>query len=483
MKVPINNTKLAKLIGTFTEDEFKMLGQFLKRNSSKAVVKLYNLLKEKFPDISSISKQDIYRKIYGNKSYSDRTLKNLFTEAFKTCEKFLIDSYLNSNSWELNSIRLKIYQQRKLESIYLSLINALESEKDIKFSRENTFDKDNLILGSKIHYYIHKNDFRSAVNEKIIRTEYSIVGFVVKYLERLRENIIIEKGYNLNSRNEIFEAFKDNFNTEKFLNSIESKAPHHYELIRIYYLNYLCLNNPGNIPLFYELRDLILENISKFSRAERYFLFSDLTSCCTEMRKLGYMEFWNVANDLYKLMFETDSYTMNEDDYLSVVLYRSVMLAGISLKDTDSLRAFGEKYTKKLNPDFRQGIKNLLDANIAFLEKRYAESLEFLSKINYDFFMYKLDVKTLLLKIFYELKMFEQAYSTIDSFSHYLGYTNEINEDVKAEHRNFLMIYKKLLNSLINNDLFLKAQVMSELKSGITVSNLNWLTEKASVNN
>lgn len=71
---------------------------------------------------------------------------------------------------------------------------------------------------------------------------------------------------------------------------------------------------------------------------------------------------------------------------------------------------------------------NFSYAHLHFTKENYQSALEYIGKVNYDLFIFKMDARVLLMKIYYELSYFEQIISLLDSTSHFLRNTKEFSE-------------------------------------------------------
>jgi hypothetical protein len=88
---------------------------------------------------------------------------------------------------------------------------------------------------------------------------------------------------------------------------------------------------------------------------------------------------------------------------------------------------------------------NFSYAHFNFAKGNFETALDYLGKVGYDLFIFKMDVRILLLKIYYELSYIEQAHSLIDSTLHFLKNTSEFSDDHKIQYRTFVQNFKELL--------------------------------------
>jgi hypothetical protein len=82
---------------------------------------------------------------------------------------------------------------------------------------------------------------------------------------------------------------------------------------------------------------------------------------------------------------------------------------------------------------------------LLFEKNEYVESLNQLTKVKLDSFIYSVDSYILRLQIYYELNYFDTTVSLIDTFRHYIRNNKIISADLNLKYNNFLRYYKKIL--------------------------------------
>ncbi len=96
-------------------------------------------------------------------------------------------------------------------------------------------------------------------------------------------------------------------------------------------------------------------------------------------------------------------------------------------------------YIDYVPADHRDNIRNYAYAFLYYTKKEFEKSLEFISVFkNNEFHIFKIDIKHLMLKNYYELNSFEQALITVDAYKHFLDSNQKIPEHSKNYYRNFL---------------------------------------------
>jgi hypothetical protein len=145
--------------------------------------------------------------------------------------------------------------------------------------------------------------------------------------------------------------------------------------------------------------------------------------------------------NVYKKMIENDAYSISENEYMQALTYRNVIQFCLTNKDAKWLEYFIGKYSDKLSPDLRNDLRNFAYADLYFMQKKFEKALEVISKINHEFFLFKMDLKNLLMKIYYELNYTEPAFSLVDTFKHFITNSKEISELHKETIKNYIKYY------------------------------------------
>ncbi len=480
----MTDSKLINILSTLSKEEMKSFEKFIFSpffSTGRNVSELFIVLKKYYPSFPSkkISKESIYEELYPGEVFNEKKLKNLAVGLTQTADEFLINKRLSKNYDKKEQMLAYEYKDRKLDKYYLSSIRIIENKiNNLLFNSYDCFTNEEEFEMLKQEYYVENNDWDKAVESKLKYSEYFIVTFIVRYLRILREKVISERSYNIKYENEVLDVLGKSIDVEKFIKILLESNYKYSHLLAISYHSLKCAEDTSNEKSFRTLKELTLANLSKFSKTEKYILFSDMTAFCAEKEKFGSSDFLNEEFSLYKEMLNSDAYTWSEDDYMQVVTFRNIMIVGLTLKEYRWLEWFAGKYIDEIKPEYRENMKNLLLANISYAERKFDEALVYITKVKYDLFLYKLDVKILMLKIYFELNLYEQAYYLIDSFRHYLSNSDDLTESNKIQHTNFLNIYSKLLRAKSNEDTGEYKNILSELKNTELVSARNWLKEK-----
>jgi len=154
------------------------------------------------------------------------------------------------------------------------------------------------------------------------------------------------------------------------------------------------------------------------------------------------------------------------------------LLNALKLKRYDWIELLANFYLKKVRPDQYENLYNYTYAYLHFARKEFTKSLEFLMQVDYDHFAFRLDMKALLLMIYYELGYYDSAFSLMDCYKHFLKRNKLVSKERKAEHLNFIGCVEKLLKRK-SRGYFKDAGMLKEkLESTKQITHREWLLEK-----
>jgi hypothetical protein len=480
----LRKSKLIDILSTFSKDETKFFDKFIASpyfSKERDVTALYDFIKKYHPDFDSadLDKPNVFKFLFPGESYNEKKLKNLSSELSKLAEQFLIHEQIRNSGVESEQILITQYRDRKASKLFFSTVKSLEKKLDCLLIDEyGTLKNIEEAAQMKAHFYFWKNDFDKTIESELKYIEYFTLSFIMRFFKKLQSKQIITSRYNKEFENPLFEAMIESLDLERLMTILREKNYSYLWLLEIYYNAYKCsINNIDNEHNFKKLKELFYEHIDKFSESERQGLFIDLTHYCVIQKdEKGNTHYEREQFDIYKKIVENFSAST---DYFNIVLYRSIVITAINLEELDWLENFMNEYTQTLKPEYRSNMENLVKANLNFARNNFSESLECLSKISYDIFLYKLDVKNLLLKNYYELDLFEQAYSLIDAYKHFLSGTKEYGALQKSYYTGFVNVYNKLIKTKESGKYDSVNEILTnpEFKDGLPA--YKWLKEKA----
>jgi hypothetical protein len=449
----MKESKLAEIIASFSKEELKSFEKFIASpyfSTGRDVSGLFSVFKKNYPDFNSpaIEKKNIFSSLFPSEEYNEKKLKNISSDLTKLAEQFLVHSSLKSSETEYDRLLAIQYHERKIDKHFLITINSLEKKaENALFDGIDCFRTEEEISRLKENHLFRRNDFDNSIKTRLEYIEYFTLSFLIKFIKELRGKLVITTRYNRKFESLLFDSVRENLDFEKLLETLREKNYSYLWIIELYYYSFMCTYNVSETKYYERFRNLFYENIERFTRFEKHHIFTSLAFYCIRQDETENRYFQEEELRVYKEMLSHDAYSISAKEHFNVVFYRNIMLIALRLGEHDWLEKFEAGYTGKLKPEFRENISSLVKASLDFARGRFDEALENISKIRYDLFLYKFDVKNLMLKIYYELDLYEQAFAMIDTYRHFLVNNKEYAEVHKIQLRNFIDMYNKLLKA------------------------------------
>ena len=481
----MQDSKLIEILKVFSPKEWKDFEKFINSpyfSTGRDLSGLYTILKKQYPEFSSaqLDKEKVFAALFPSEQFNEKKLKNITSDLTGMAEQFLVNEALSLNEELSEETLARVYKDKKNDKLFLKTLNSLEKKlSGNRFQSDKCFNEEERLERLFEGYYIGLHKFEKSVPIRVKYTEYVILTFFVTFFRKQRDKIIIQNYYNLEFTSPLIESVYESLDFEKLLKLLKEKKSEWLWLIEIYYYAFKTLQNVEDEAMFNKFQKLFYENIEKFSRKEQYFIFNDFIAWLhTKDNKFGTLSA-REEFEIFKKMLEHAAYSASEKEFMSVLLYRNIMNMAVSLEEYDWFENFVKDFTEKLKLEFRENMENLAKSNLYFERGRFEDALECLSKIPYDLFIYKVDIKNLMLRIYYELELYDAAFSMINAFRNFLSTTDEISEVFKTQQINFINFYNKLLKMKADNKPNDAEFIAKEIEKKDSVASKHWLIEKA----
>jgi len=481
----MKDTKLIRLIKTFSKEELKSFEKFIKSPFFKPVRNismLYEYITKFYPDYDSVKleKKKVFKKLFSAEDFNEKKILNLIYDLTKAAEDFLAHNTLKDDKIEYLLNLSKGYLVKNLPNESFSIDKIIEKKLQPGFSPGKDYiSKLRRLTYLKSSYYSEHNDFKNIIECKKNYFEASAVQFIIDYIEIVSSQKPAQTTYGKNLENYFIDSIVKSFDIEKLLKLLEKSDYTNKFLIAVHYYRLKTIQEPENINYYFLFRDLFYKNLSNFDREENYLIFNHLVNYCVQKVAKNFEDFKKEGLEVYKRMLESNSYSFSETQHMQAMTYRNVIQFCFTLRETKWFGHFIEKYSDSLNPEQREDLRYLSYAYLYFMKNEFEKALVMVSKINHEFFIFKADLKNLMLKIYYELNYFEQAFSMVYSYRNFLKKTKELTKSFKEVFENFLNFYFELLKiksrQSIETPLFIKNKIEKENK----LVSKRWLLEKS----
>lgn len=445
--------KAIEVISTFSVPELKEFYLFLESpyyNSNKSLIKLFSEIKKTLlaNKAEKLTEEFLYGKIFTGKKYNYGIMKNLMSELFKQAEKFLVINFYNNTIKEIDQ-RLILLGELERRGLDDNFRHAFTKTKDqLEASRISSRYYQNFSSLYETTRDFHRN--RSNVNE-YSQNVLNVIDFTFPHIismlaDEYAMQYTAEHSTNHKPETDLLKEFITRINIEDFIRFIENSAIKNKEdiLIKLNFIKLLA-GSGNNDEIYYKLRDVVFMNRGLYSNKMLYTLINNYLLLYAEKRASeGSREFFIEKYNMLKKMFTIVKMNKDGVGHIFLSTYLDTVLSGIKLGETDYVSGFAEEYRKDVDPSVRDVAYRLARAYIFAAEKKYEASLKELARTGQADFHIKLRTKFLYLRCCYELSLFEQGFSMIDSFKKFLADTKELHPDFRKKLNDSCKTYFEL---------------------------------------
>ncbi len=484
-----NETKLIVFLQTFSENEIADFEKFISSPYFKKGRDLMPLLKgilKFYPNLSQdgLNEESIYREIYPDASFGDRKskdiLKTLSSSLLKMAEEFMMLANLNTSKPLKNRLLLDELLDRGLIKYYPQYRQKADAELNSPGESSVQALLDNYFLQSTdTRFHIMSLD-HARYREHVFKSgDYLSAHYIVNLLRILKLREIAEVHQHNPFEERIPDRLSGRLNLEEI---VEFYRGSEFEVfVSFHYYTYMSIKNNCDEDYFHKAKKIFLANRSRLSNYEKMYFYSDLLN----ILNIGYMPAKGADNrreifHLHILCIEDKAYKLDREKYMHPDFFRNIIINALYVKEYEEATAFVDKYISELEPKFRANMRHYSRSLIAFAKSEFEDALVNISKVKYDLVDFKIDVKILSMKIFYELRMTEQAYSMVDAFRHYLRSNKDLTPELRATYLNFIGYYLKLFHACLSKS---KDEAMISGKEAMQeplLAQKQWLLQKFS---
>ncbi|HWA05450.1 MAG TPA: hypothetical protein VG961_02800 [Ignavibacteria bacterium] len=477
----MNSSSLILLLKNFDKQQLKEFNSFVKSpyfNTNKALVSLFEYIRKQHPEFSAekLEKKYVYKKIFGKTEFNDGFFRVLMSNLQNLAEEYL---------------SLKGYQKETLlkKKFLLDQLMGLPGNKKLaeKILKEGLKEAEKIQPDGPDDYlgkyymafyrkYIYSMNFSATkdnmpaehmYDEQKYLTYYFLLRMLADHFYHLNQSQIINYTPNLIFVDEII-AFLE-------------KNPEYLEFptLNMTYLRVLLLKN-NNIEDLYKLKNAFYASYKELGHKDCFNIISIIINFCHKNYFLT-EDVTFLEEKLEILMFGLNNgiTSFDKDDYFDNNRYNNLFSTLIEFERIDEAENFINEYGPKLDPEEQNFWINYSQAELLSKHGKFDEALRHLSKIrNVKTVSYKLNLKSLQLRLYYDAGLLEQAASAADSFRHFLQKESLMNPVFNEQYRNFYSFYLKLPGLSSGKNPKDAKELKEKLLSIKNIVHKKWLNER-----
>lgn len=424
-----------------SEKEINLFGKFVRSpyfNSSKSIIKLFNYLREAYPEISEdyISKKNLSINIYSEENVNDPKIRKLISNFLILMEKLLTQIEADKDVIGKKIAFLNSMHNRKFDKKIGMNLKELYNIQDKTFSKDDIYYNNRINL-EDLYYRYNEDKYKTEFVENLqSKSDHIDYYFMFLKLHCFRDMNI----YKTVKKKEFVMTFRDEVisNIEKNKKSISSNHPNLY----IIYLVTMMESEMGDI---YQniLLDYLKKNSAKFENEKLQYYYNYVRTNYIRKINLGMSEYRKDAFDLLKIL-EKKNLILSEKT-ISDSDYNSAVNIALSLKEYEWVEQFIENYRQYMAPEVLDDAYNLAKAKLFYHRKKYQNIFTYLNMIKFKIPYYYMHSKFLLGRVYFEMNNIESSKYIIDNLKQYLRVKNTLSP-VEAS---VIKLFNKYLYELI----------------------------------
>jgi hypothetical protein len=469
------SNKLILLLKTFSKHDLNRFKKYLASpffNESPFIEQLYSIIipvllkKGKKQEESPLLKEAVWKKIFPNKPYNDIKMRRLSSDLLKQAFSFLAYNQYQSNPLREQTFLLQALNDAERSKHFEGLIKQFESHSTKNKIRDSDFHYYQQLIEHSKYEFNEKS--RKSFSTKLEKTNFHLdCYYFIKKLKNYCDVLGYKNFLPIDSEIQLIPHLFEHLEKEDFL-----AVPN----IKAFYLVAKMFLHPQEETYFFQLKALLQDFTSTFSKADLSILYTHLMNYCIHKKiNIGKSEFYQELFELYQITLQI--FVNEGKEKLDLHRYKNMVTVGLQVKKYKWVENFIQVYTNSLDKEHRENALTYNLAKVYFYQKKYNQVIEQLSAVKYKNHIYALGGKLLLLKTYFELKEFIALDSLIDSFRIYIRRNKLISREVKQQYLNMLRFVKKLSN-IMPGDKKALDKVRLNIDKCKALAGKKWILEK-----
>ncbi|MFN0177030.1 MAG: hypothetical protein ACKVU0_20480 [Saprospiraceae bacterium] len=419
---------------------------------------------------TQLERQEVWQKLYPNKSYNDAQLRRLASDLNQMALQFLSAEARSENplakALDLQRLLEKPELKKHVAGVERNIIRLLEAvpgqSTDYYLAQFNLYNN--------ISNKASKNLSATGYAEKLPSADFYLECFYLTQKLKIYVAWLLYQGSRVAEKNlELPTGFWQHVEHERFEN---------VPLLKVYRRVVHCLTEPDNEE---EYRGL-LESLDK--QAE-YLAKEDLRQCyfiaqnyCALKINQGNREYYREVFEIFKKIIQKGILLENEN--LSEGIFKNIVTAGLGVGEFEWTEKFIRDYAVFLPSDIRENAGTFNLSYLYFHQKKYQSVLELLQNVEYSDVTYALGSKLILVQTYYEVGELLVMESLIDSFRIFIRRNKLMSKNLKREYISYLNFVKKL-SDLKSTAQKIPAKFREQVMATSSSTSKKWLIEKIDI--
>jgi hypothetical protein len=461
----MENSRLLKLLRTFSPDELKSLKKFVQTpffNQRPEVAALLGALEKSIrTQKPAPEKEAVYPLIFDKSPFDDHRLRMAMSFLYKEACRFLTVRDFLDNTRQQQKRLATIFRQRGLTDQFeqaLEAATALHLEDPLR--NADHYQENYELLLEKHRFDIDRQSVGGLNLQEL--SDQSDYAFLARKLWQSCFMLSHQAVSNTTYRFGLLDVV---------LEQVEQSDAINIPAIAVYYFCYRALTHPDDPTQFQQFKTRVLQFGHLFPAGELRDLYILAINFCIRQYNAGNSEYLREQFDFYKEGLDKKYFLT--DGSLSRYTYLNAATSGLVMHELEWVNQFIHSYREHLPEAYRDSLFSFNLARLEYQRRNLGIALQLLQKADYREILLNLAAKTLQMKIFYELgetDLLESHLQAIKTFIHrkkVMGYHRE-------NYLNTVYFTQKLLETAAF-DKKTRLSLRTQIESTKAVAEKEWL--------
>lgn len=465
----LSDYKIFGILRHFQKSELKKLAAFIETGLGGPPGKsmeLLNLIIPYHPQFSdsALDKTYLFENLYPNQNYKEQQLRYALSDLFRISVRFLGHLELNNGDSELNPYIRKALALRGADKTYLSLPDPFEQS-------ERTHSGSNMHHLAFREQYIHLNLFLSRKN----RTDPEALAKAARNLDAFYLSTKLKMLCELINSQNVRSGDFGFFMREEIENRVQLGDFSEIPSVVIYFGILKTLTDPEKEEHFESLQENLDTYASQFGQDELRDMYKYLMNYCIKKINLGNQTYLQKLFNIYQTVIENKS--IYNGKFLSQWDFKNIVVVGIRAGQNSWVETFIGRHIQDLATHEQENALTYNTAYLKFSNGDYHAALRLLQNVEFTDIYYQLDMRSVILKCYYEMGDYEALNYHLSAFRLFLSRNKEISEYQRTIYRNLIRYSGKIMQA--NAQKSKAKELISEIEKVKQIADYSWVRKKA----
>lgn len=439
-------------------------------NQREGLKTLLEVLEDQFlKKKKSISMEELYQLLYGNRPFNQASLKTSMSQLLSLLQDFLAYSKFQEDKIAQHKFLLQklndLGESKYFPSLYNKAISTLEKQG---------------LSTADFHYDVALMEeiYDSFRNRKPARDPNGLMQQAVQHLGYSFLIRMLRYKIRLVHRQATFSSSLEYRFMDLSLEYISRELSQLPQVVQAYFQFYQAITSPDQIEIYRKAVQMLSQTAHRFSIIEANEFYTSALNLAVQRVNQGQLEFLSEILSLYQDMLMHK--IILEKGRLSPWHFKNIVNAALRLEKFQWAKEFIEEWQNKIFPDYAQNAFNYNQGMLTYYQKQYETAERYFNQVLLDYkdIFYGLNSRGFLLQIYFETENMIGLESLIHSFRMSLSRNQEISDQKRRMYMSFINHLKKLINIPPRNQDRLKnlyEEIKNKKEKGVGSA---WLLEK-----